>query len=60
MVLLTVANYGLFLVDHVHFQYNGLIIGLSMIFLAQLIQRRLILAAFVFSFMLNLKVFCYF
>ena len=62
LVLLTVCNFGLFLVDHVHFQYNGLIIGISLLFLGQLIKGNLIMAALIFSCMLNLKVlisFCW-
>ena len=53
---LTIGNFGLFLVDHIHFQYNGILLGLSLIFLASFLSNRFYTAAFIFTSMLHFKV----
>ena len=40
LFVLLLGNFGLLLVDHIHFQYNGLIIGISLMFLAALESGR--------------------
>jgi len=55
LFVLLLGNFGLLLVDHIHFQYNGLIIGISLMFLAALESGRLYLGAILFCVMLNLK-----
>jgi len=52
---LLLANFGLFLVDHVHFQYNGFLFGVLLLALTRIYQRRHVEAALFFSSLLNLK-----
>ncbi|CBY34972.1 unnamed protein product [Oikopleura dioica] len=49
------CNAALFIIDHIHFQYNGLILGLLLCFLAAFMNGKLKTAALVFSFLLHLK-----
>ena len=56
LLLLITANFGLFLVDHIHFQYNGVIIGISLLFLSYLANGSIFAAASIFTIMLNMKV----
>ncbi|KAL1496741.1 hypothetical protein AB1Y20_014332 [Prymnesium parvum] len=55
---LTVLNAGLLLVDHVHFQYNGLLVGLLLLVLAKLRRGEgggEVCAAAIFASLLQLK-----
>ena len=45
LFVLLLGNFGLLLVDHIHFQYNGLIIGISLMFLSALESGRFYLGA---------------
>lgn len=46
---------GLFLVDNVHFQYNGLVLGVLLLSIALFIEGRVPAGAAVFSVAINLK-----
>eukprot|EP00049_Salpingoeca_infusionum_P025540 m.20033 g.20033 ORF g.20033 m.20033 type:complete len:569 (-) comp8107_c0_seq2:108-1814(-) len=50
-----VFNFGLWLVDHVHFQYNGFLYGVMLLSLSHAVQGRYISCAFLFAALLNLK-----
>jgi len=52
---LFLANFGLFLVDHVHFQYNGFLFAFLLLAVTRVFQRRHVEAAFFFAALLNLK-----
>lgn len=54
-VALTFFNAGLLLVDHVHFQYNGMLIGVLLLSCACLSSGHELLAALAFAVLLNLK-----
>jgi len=55
VVFLLLANFGLFLVDHVHFQYNGFLFGVLLLAITRVFQRRHVEAALFFASLLNLK-----
>jgi alpha-1,3-glucosyltransferase len=45
----------LLLVDHVHFQYNGMLLGVLLLALACALRRRFVLAAALFAALVNFK-----
>lgn len=53
--LLLLTSPALLLVDHVHFQYNGVLLGLLLISIALMSQGRHLLSALVFTVLLNMK-----
>ncbi|XP_052794947.1 probable dolichyl pyrophosphate Glc1Man9GlcNAc2 alpha-1,3-glucosyltransferase [Mya arenaria] len=53
VILLT--NFGLFIVDHIHFQYNGFLFGILLLSIVRMYQDRHMSAAFWFALLLNLK-----
>ena len=55
VVFCLLANFGLFLVDHIHFQYNGFLFGVLVLAITRVFQRRHVEAAFFFASLLNLK-----
>jgi alpha-1,3-glucosyltransferase len=55
VLLITFLNAGLFIVDHIHFQYNGFLFGLFIYSIAYLLQGEEIKGAFIFAALLNFK-----
>jgi len=55
VVFCLLSNFGLFLVDHIHFQYNGFLFGFLLLSITRVFQRRHVEAAFFFASLLNLK-----
>ena len=55
VLLLTLTNAGLLLVDHVHFQYNGVMLGLLVYSLALVQQGRFVFGGMVYAALLNMK-----
>ncbi|XP_076467926.1 dolichyl pyrophosphate Glc1Man9GlcNAc2 alpha-1,3-glucosyltransferase-like [Babylonia areolata] len=53
--VLLIANFGLFLVDHIHFQYNGLLSGLLLLSIVCMYEGRNLEAGFWFAVLLNFK-----
>ena len=52
---LIIGNVGLIMVDHVHFQYNGLMIGFLILSVTRMMQNEMLMSAVYFSIALNLK-----
>ncbi|XP_059912025.1 probable dolichyl pyrophosphate Glc1Man9GlcNAc2 alpha-1,3-glucosyltransferase [Gadus macrocephalus] len=55
LAVLLLWNFGLFIVDHIHFQYNGFLFGFLLLSVARHLQARHLEGALWFSIVLNLK-----
>lgn len=53
--ILVMNNIGLFIVDHIHFQYNGILFGILLISIGKVLKREYIWGAFWFAVLLNMK-----
>uniref|UniRef100_A0A8D9FHD6 Alpha-1,3-glucosyltransferase n=1 Tax=Cacopsylla melanoneura TaxID=428564 RepID=A0A8D9FHD6_9HEMI len=53
--ILLIFNGGLFLIDHIHFQYNGFLFGFLLLSMAKILQGHYYEGAFWFAVLLNLK-----
>nr|XP_011717494.1 probable dolichyl pyrophosphate Glc1Man9GlcNAc2 alpha-1,3-glucosyltransferase isoform X4 [Macaca nemestrina]XP_045226172.1 probable dolichyl pyrophosphate Glc1Man9GlcNAc2 alpha-1,3-glucosyltransferase isoform X5 [Macaca fascicularis] len=53
--VLLLWNFGLLIVDHIHFQYNGFLFGLMLLSIARLFQKRHMEGAFFFAVLLHFK-----
>ncbi|XP_075448735.1 dolichyl pyrophosphate Glc1Man9GlcNAc2 alpha-1,3-glucosyltransferase isoform X3 [Ascaphus truei] len=55
LAVLLLWNFGLLVVDHIHFQYNGFLSGVMLLSIARLFQKRHLEGAFLFAVLLNFK-----
>ncbi|XP_029925042.1 dolichyl pyrophosphate Glc1Man9GlcNAc2 alpha-1,3-glucosyltransferase [Myripristis murdjan] len=55
LAVLLLWNFGLLVVDHVHFQYNGFLFGVLLLSVAKHLQSRHLQGALLFAVLLNLK-----
>ncbi|NXC15683.1 ALG8 glucosyltransferase, partial [Corythaeola cristata] len=55
LAVLLLWNFGLLIVDHIHFQYNGFLFGLMLLSVARLCQKRYLEGALLFAVLLHFK-----
>ncbi|XP_038563994.1 probable dolichyl pyrophosphate Glc1Man9GlcNAc2 alpha-1,3-glucosyltransferase [Micropterus salmoides] len=55
LAVLLLWNFGLLIVDHIHFQYNGFLFGFLLLSVAKHLQSRHLQGALLFAVLLNLK-----
>lgn len=55
LAVLLIWNFGLLIVDHIHFQYNGFLLGFLLLSLAKHLQAQHLQGALLFAILLNLK-----
>ncbi|CAH2225638.1 probable dolichyl pyrophosphate Glc1Man9 c2 alpha-1,3-glucosyltransferase [Pelobates cultripes] len=55
LAVLLLWNFGLLIVDHIHFQYNGFLSGIMLLSIARLFQARYAESSFLFATLLNFK-----
>lgn len=52
---LLLANIGLLYVDHIHFQYNGILFGILLLSIGKMLQKQYLQSTFYYALLINMK-----
>lgn len=55
LAAILLGNFGLVVIDHIHFQYNGVLFGILLISIAKILNEQYLQSAFYFAILLNMK-----
>lgn len=55
LTLVLLGNVGLFFVDHIHFQYNGIMFGILLLSISKMCEEKFLQSAFLFTMLLHMK-----
>lgn len=55
LAAILLANFGLLVIDHIHFQYNGILFGILLISISKILNEQYLQSAFYFAVLLNMK-----
>lgn len=55
LAAILLGNFGLLVIDHIHFQYNGILFGVLLISISKILNEQYLQSAFYFAVLLNMK-----
>lgn len=55
LAAILLGNFGLLVIDHIHFQYNGILFGILLISISKMLNEQFLQSAFYFAVLLNMK-----